>query len=227
MTPVCDQVRGRTGKAVLARGCNGTEKGCAGGDPPWGELLGPAGELAEELAGRWGLVELSRWSAAELRRAGGLAPAASRRLAAAFALGRAVERDCGPHRVPLRSAEAVYRLMAPELRGLRQETFHTLLLDTKHRLGERIRVSAGTLSTSLVHPREVFGPAVRGGAAAIIVVHNHPSGDPKPSPEDQEVTRRLLRAGQLLGIPLLDHLVVGNSSWASLRETMDFVPATD
>jgi DNA repair protein RadC len=68
---------------------------------------------------------------------------------------------------------------------------------------------------------------VRGGAAAIIVVHNHPSGDPKPSPEDQEVTRRLLRAGQLLGIPLLDHLVVGNSSWASLRETMDFVPATD
>ena len=133
-----------------------------------------------------------------------------------------MERDRGPVRAALRTGDAVYRLMAPDLRGLRRETFHVLLLDTKHRLRERFRVSEGTLSTSLVHPREVFGPAVRSGAAAVIAVHNHPSGDPEPSGEDLEVTRRLLRAGQILGIPLLDHLVIGASSWTSIRERIDF-----
>jgi DNA repair protein RadC len=191
-------------------------------DPLWNELLGPGGSGARELASRLGLGELSRWSAGDLLRQGGLAPAASRRLAAAFALGRAVERDRGPIRAALRTGDAVYRLMAPDLRGLRRETFHVLLLDTKHRLRERFRVSEGTLSTSLVHPREVFGPAVRSGAAAVIAVHNHPSGDPEPSGEDLEVTRRLLRAGQILGIPLLDHLVIGASSWTSIRERIDF-----
>jgi DNA repair protein RadC len=82
----------------------------------------------------------------------------------------------------------------------------------------------GTLTTSLVHPREVFRSAVREAAAALIAVHNHPSGDPEPSAEDLEVTRRLIEAGRLLGIPLLDHVVVGDGAWVSLRERMPFGP---
>ena len=77
-------------------------------------------------------------------------------------------------------------------------------------------MSEGTLSTSLVHPREVFGPALRGGAAAVIVAHNHPSGDPRPSAEDVSVTRRLQETGRLVGIPLLDHVVIGDGCWASV-----------
>lgn len=144
------------------------------------------------------------------------------RLAAAFALGRRVERGAGPPRGPLRSAEQVYRLVAPELRGAEQECFQVLLLDGRHRLLRRTPVSAGTLTGSLVHPREVFRSAVREAAAALIAVHNHPSGDPEPSVEDLEVTRRLIEAGRILGVPLLDHVVVGGARWVSLRERLPF-----
>ena len=138
------------------------------------------------------------------------------RLAAAFELGREVERTRQPPRPHLLSPEEVHRLLAPEVRGLGRETFHVLLLDARHRLQGRVRVSEGTLSTSLVHPREVFGPALRGGAAAVIVAHNHPSGDPRPSAEDVSVTRRLQETGRLVGIPLLDHVVIGDGCWASV-----------
>ena len=93
-----------------------------------------------------------------------------------------------------------------------------LLLDGRHRvLGEEI-VSLGTLTASLVHPREVFRPAIRASAAALILVHNHPSGDPEPSPEDRTVTERLASAGDLLGVPVLDHVVVAERGFRSLRD---------
>ena len=92
------------------------------------------------------------------------------------------------------------------------------LLDARHHVLAFPEISRGTLSTSLVHPREVFRPAVISGAASIIVVHNHPSGDPTPSKEDEVVTRRLARAGEILGIPLIDHLVIGDGRQVSFRE---------
>jgi DNA repair protein RadC len=97
-----------------------------------------------------------------------------------------------------------------------------LLLDGKHRLKRCEAVSEGTLTTSLVHPREVFRAAVRESAAAVVVVHNHPSGDPEPSLEDLEVTRRLIDVGRLVGVPVLDHVVVGDGRFVSLRERMGF-----
>jgi DNA repair protein RadC len=97
------------------------------------------------------------------------------------------------------------------------EQFHLLLLDGRHRVLREVMASRGTLTASLVHPREVFRPALREGAAALVVVHNHPSGDPGPSHEDREVTRRLVQAGALLGVPLLDHVVVAERGWVSLR----------
>ena len=190
-------------------------------------------ELGRRLLEHAPLARLSRARPGELRslvrpppsgplRAGDPGRAACTRLAAAFALGRRVERGSEDARRPLQSAEQVYRLVAPELRGAEQERFQVLLLDGRHRLVRRVGVSEGTLTGSLVHPREVFRAAVREAAAALIAVHNHPSGDPEPSGEDLEVTRRLREAGRLLGIPLLDHVVVGDGTWVSLRERMGF-----
>ena len=125
-----------------------------------------------------------------------------------------------PRRPALDSARAVFERFAPRLCRLERERFLALLLDGRHRLQRVVEVSEGTLTSSLVHPREVFSAAVREAAAALIVVHNHPSGDPEPSAEDLDVTRRLHAAGALLGIPLLDHIVIAEEGFVSLRERL-------
>jgi DNA repair protein RadC len=168
------------------------------------------------------LLGLSRADPAELAQSCGLRRGEATRLAAAFALGRRLARFRRPPRAPLRSPDRVARLLEAELSGLHQESFHVLALDGRHALLARFEVSRGTLTTSLVHPREVFRPAIARGAAAVIAVHNHPSGDPEPSAEDLAVTRRLLEAGRLLGIPLLDHVVIGAGRFVSLQARMDF-----
>jgi DNA repair protein RadC len=167
---------------------------------------------------------LSRHSGRRLQLEFGLSRSAAQRLAAAFALGRRVERASRAPRPSLRAPALVHEWLAPEVRGLERETFHALFLDGKHRLQSSSCISVGTLTCSLVHPREVFGPALREGAAALIVAHNHPSGDPEPSAEDVSVTRRLIEVGRLVGIPLVDHVVLGEGRWVSLRERIAFDP---
>lgn len=164
---------------------------------------------------------LARMRPAELARGVGVGRRAAERLSAAFELGRRVARPT-PDRAAIVSPRAVFEALSDELAGLEREAFVVLLLDGKHRLRRSEIVSLGTLTTSLVHPREVFRPAIVGAAAAIVVAHNHPSGDPEPSAEDLAVTRRLLRSGHLLGVPLLDHVVLGDQRWVSLRERMSF-----
>jgi DNA repair protein RadC len=149
---------------------------------------------------------------------GGSAGAA--RLTAAFELGRRVER-IRRHAVAherIDGPAAAMRWFEPFFRGERQESFATLLLDVRGRPRKLLPLTRGTLTSSLVHPREVFGPAVREGAASLIVAHNHPSGDPEPSPEDLAVTERLVRAGEVLGIAVVDHLVVAGALHRSLRQ---------
>ena len=103
------------------------------------------------------------------------------------------------------------------------EVFTVLMMNGKHRVVGMAEVSRGTLTCALVHPREVFGPALRLSSAAVIVVHNHPSGDPEPSEEDVEVTRRLVEVGRVIGVPLLDHVIVGECGrFTSLRERLEF-----
>lgn len=186
-----------------------------------GELLEPGerGRVAQLLGGRdW--IELSRLAEGEFVAELGLAPASARRLHAAFALGRVVGEARRPARPGLRTPRAVFEWLEPRARGLEQETFWSLLLDGKQRLRWLVVVSAGTLTASLVHPREVFRAAIREAAAALIVAHNHPSGDPEPSAEDLAVTERLREAGQVLGIPLQDHVILGDGAFVSLRERM-------
>ncbi len=190
-----------------------------------GELLGLAlGRRPDEGVARALGEDLAAWARVPveaLKAELGLGQGQALRLGAAFALGRRVEAARRRPRTPLRSAEAVFRHLEPRLRGRERECFVVLLLDGKHRLQAEEAVSEGTLTSSLVHPREVFRPAIRGGAAAVVVAHNHPSGDPEPSAEDLEVTRRLAETGRLLGIPLLDHVIVGEGAWVSLRERVD------
>ncbi len=102
------------------------------------------------------------------------------------------------------------------------EVFLAVLVDVKHRFLRDVRVSVGILDGSLIHPREVFAPAVGERAGAVILVHNHPSGDPAPSPEDREVTRRLRAAGGIVGIPVLDHVIIGSRAFYSFREESDW-----
>lgn len=123
----------------------------------------------------------------------------------------------------IRKPEQAARALAPYLEKQAVEVFSALHLNARHEVIGYAEVSRGTLNRSLVHPREVFGPAVRLGAAAVIVAHNHPSGDPTPSPEDREVTNRLRQAGAVLGIPLIDHVVIGDAgAHRSLRMVMDW-----
>lgn len=190
-----------------------------------GAILGPPPDgifRVRSLLGRFPLSLLSRMGAERLVGEGGLGRDQAARLEAAFELGRCVERCQRVLADPIRTPAQVHQLLASELRGLDQEVFQALVLDSKHRLVESVPITRGTLTASLVHPREVFRPAIRLSAAALVVAHNHPSGDPEPSAEDLAVTRRLLEAGRLLGIDLVDHVVIGDGSWVSIRERLDF-----
>lgn len=175
--------------------------------------------LAQRLLATFGGIPgLSRALVAELSRVKGIGMAKGAQILAALELGRRLsERSLIPEE-SIRSGESVYRLLGPRLREERRESFWVLLLDTKHRLKRMEKISEGTLSMTPVHPREAFSPAVRESASAVIFVHNHPSGDPEPSPEDWSLTSRLVECGTLLGVRVLDHIVTGDHAYVSLRE---------
>ncbi len=118
----------------------------------------------------------------------------------------------------IKSPADVITLLMPEMRYLRKEEFRILLLDTKNHLQDVKTVSVGTLNSSLVHPREVFRLAIKHACSGVIAVHNHPSGDPEPSQEDRDTTVRLVNAGDILGIRLLDHIIIGDGRYSSLKE---------
>lgn len=174
-------------------------------------------ELADDVLARCRgrLPSLSSLDPADLESLPGIGRATAARLLAAVELGRRSLAEEGPERLRVRGPEDVYRFMAPRLRDLPHEEFHAVLLNTQHRVLRVALVSKGILDASLIHPREVFRPAILENAASIVLVHNHPSGDPTPSPEDRAVTRQLSEAGRTIGIRVLDHLVIGERHWGS------------
>jgi DNA repair protein RadC len=179
------------------------------------DALAVAEELLARLGGLRGLAGAAR---RELRSVAGVGPVKGASLEAALEIGRRVAtRRLRVGDVVL-GPEDVFRHFHARLRDAPHERFLVLLLDGRHRVLREVVTSQGTLTASLVHPREVFRPALREAAAALILVHNHPSGDPAPSREDREVTARLARAGEILGVPVLDHVIVAEHGWASLRE---------
>jgi len=133
-------------------------------------------------------------------------------------LGRRAAVESGGTDEPIRGPGDVFARVGPLLRDLRQEEFHALLLNTQHRVIRNVLVTRGILDAALIHPREVFRAAIVESAAGVILVHNHPSGDPSPSREDREVTHQLVAAGSAVGIPVLDHVIIGEGSFVSLAE---------
>jgi DNA repair protein RadC len=170
------------------------------------------------LARHQGVQGLARAVGPELAATAGVGPAKSASLVAALELGRRLATRRLRPGDSVRGPADVFRHFHARLRDVRHERFLVLLLDGRHRLLREVVISQGTLTASLVHPREVFRPALREAAAAVVLVHNHPSGDPTPSTEDREITARLAEAGRLVGIPVLDHVVVAERGWASLSE---------
>lgn len=175
-------------------------------------------DAARLLAEAGGLARLGRSDRVFAAALGSRWRRGAARVRAALELGR--RAAAAPLRLghPVQGPGAVYEHFRGRLPQLDRERFYTLLLDGRHRLLAEVAVCEGSLTAALVHPREVFAPALRISAAAVILVHNHPSGDPTPSPEDESLTARLRQAGDLLGIRVLDHVVLAQGGWASLAE---------
>jgi DNA repair protein RadC len=185
--------------------------------------VGVGGESALDMARRLlttydGLPGLARASFAQLEAERGLGKAKTAQLKAALELGRRMLLATPEDRLVIRSPSDVAQILIAEMAHLEQEHFQVLYLDTRNRLLGSETVYVGTLNASHIRVAEIFRDAVKRNCAAIIVAHNHPSGDPSPSPEDVEVTRQLIAAGKLLSIELLDHLIIGQQRFVSLRE---------
>jgi DNA repair protein RadC len=167
-------------------------------------------EVARELLARFGsLTAIAHCTVEQLAEIKGIGPAKALHLTAAFGLGHRLAHETLV-REQIDRPELVYDLLAGEMRMLQKESLKVLLLDTRHRLMRIEQISLGSLNESIAHPREVFKPAFVYSAHSIIVVHNHPSGDPSPSDTDHRLTRRLSEAAHLLQINLLDHIIIGS-----------------
>ncbi len=166
-------------------------------------------EVARQLLAQYGsLSGLSRCSVNEIASIPGIGPAKALQLVAAFGLGQRLANE-RLSRQKLDSPELIHDLVAAEMRTLHKESLRVILLDTRYHLLRIEEVSRGSVNESIAHPRDVFRPAVISSAYAVIVVHNHPSGDPSPSQSDHSLTRRLAEAAELLQIKLLDHIIIG------------------
>jgi DNA repair protein RadC len=176
-------------------------------------------EVARAVLAAYGsLAEVAGCEATELARLPGVGRAKAARLASAFELTRRLRARTPGARTPLGSPAEVYAAFGPLMEDLKREVFRVALLDAQNGLLRDIVVSEGTLSASLVHPREVFKPAILESAASVILLHNHPSGDPTPSREDVRLTRQLVECARLLDLRVHDHVIVGRGRFISLAE---------
>ena len=186
--------------------------------------MGAQGEavvsVSKRLLTRFGdLRSLASASLEEIADVRGIGRVKAITIKAAMELGMRLAEEKVDRSEPIRTAEDVWRLYGPRMRQPDKERFCVILLDTKNQVLEFHTVSVGTLNASLVHPREVFREAIRRGCHSIICVHNHPSGDPTPSADDIAVTKDLVKAGEIMKIRVLDHVIIGETRWVSMQET--------
>ena len=181
-------------------------------------ILGLPTEKVHASLQHYTLRDLGAMTVKELEQAG-LTPVRAQRLHLVFEVAR---RYSSTRRLvkgePFTTPQHIYDALKLRFSEEKREHFLTITLDARHRVMHEHMISVGSLTSSIVHPREVFRPAVREAAGAIVLVHNHPSGDPRPSDEDIAVTRRLIHASELLGIRVLDHIIIGDGAYASFKE---------
>ena len=177
-------------------------------------------QLAEQLLEKYdgNLKEMAKHNAEEIKKGiKGLGKSKAAQIVAALELGRRLAKYL--EEKPQISAPAdVARILMPSLRDLKQEVLHVLCLDTKNNVTNQRQIFEGSLNVNIIHPREVFRFAIEEASASIILVHNHPSGDPSPSKEDIRATKQLIEAGNCIQIPVLDHIIIGDGSYVSLKE---------
>lgn len=180
----------------------------------------PAPETAQRILSRAGgsLRRIGQLPLATLTALHGLGEAKAMAVHAALEIGRRLAVESADDGEPLRGPRDVWRWYGPKMEALTVEEFHVAILDAQHRLERDVLVSRGILNSSLVHPREVFREAIAERAASIVLVHNHPSGDPTPSSDDRAITSQLVAAGRLLDIPIQDHVVIGRGRYLSFAE---------
>jgi len=174
-------------------------------------------DMSNRLIGEYGLDKLTECSIKELQEIKGIGPSKAMQILSIAELQKRVNQSKKPTK-KISCAEDVFNHFHERLKDEKQEHFYVLMLDTKNNIiGEQL-VSKGILDASIVHPREIFKPAIKNSASKIILVHNHPSGDATPSREDEEMTERLMKGGEELGINVLDHIVIGREEWGSWKE---------
>ncbi|WP_291982224.1 DNA repair protein RadC [Luteitalea sp.] len=206
-------------------------KGALGDNELLAVLLGhgTGGATALDLANRLladvgGLRGLARVSPVELAKTRGVGPATAGRLVAAVELGRRSVVRAGPVRLQIAASVDAARYLLPRFGGAEVEQGGVLLLDARHRVLQARVLTRGTADATSMHPRDVFREAALAGAAAVVLFHNHPSGDPLPSPDDLELTQRMMKAGELMGILVVDHIILGDTSYCSLRDLGKLTP---
>ncbi|WNY24663.1 hypothetical protein MsAc7_01870 [Methanolapillus millepedarum] len=175
-------------------------------------------DLCQQVLSEYSLKKLSRLSVSELKKTHGIGEAKACQIVSLFELSRRLESYTEEPKRLIKSPEDIFSFIYPKIREEKREKFIVLCLDTKNRVIREEVISIGSLNASIVHPREIFRPALMESAAAIVLIHNHPSGDPTPSPEDLDVTARIAGCGHLLGIEVLDHIIVGDGCFLSLKQ---------
>ncbi len=174
--------------------------------------------LSNRIFTEYTIKQLSQASLPKLTEIHGVGNAKATQISAIFELARRLEGFCDEPKRKIKSSADVYSIIYPQVRELKKERLTTLHLDTKNNVIREEVVSIGTLNSNIVHPREVFKSALIESAASVILTHNHPSGDPSPSREDIAVTRKLVDGGKLLGIEVLDHVIIGDGRYVSLKD---------
>lgn len=175
--------------------------------------------VALRLLGEFdGLLALGRAGVDELSRVPGIGFARACQLVAAFELGKRFAREGRTNGSSMKSPADIARIFMDEMKHYDKEHFKAAFLNTKNQILKVVTVSIGSLNASIVHPREILKPAISVSAASIVLVHNHPTGDPAPSREDVEFTKRFAKCGELIGIALLDHVIIGADRYQSLKE---------
>lgn len=174
--------------------------------------------VSNKLFSKYNVKSLSRLSIGTLKKELGIGDAKACQVVACFELGRRLARFKADKKPLIKDARSVAKIFIPEMSSLKKEHFKGIYLDSRKRIIREETIFIGSLNESVIHPREIFEIALNENAAALILLHNHPSGDPKPSSEDIEITKELVKAGDILGIPVLDHIIIGNQKYTSLRE---------
>ena len=164
------------------------------------------------------LKGIDQASISEITSFKGIGPAKASQIKACLEMARRISSQPWENGQPLRSSEDVFHHFRDILEKEKREFFYVVLLNNKNRKLRDVKISEGSLTAALVHPREVYNPVIRESAAAVIFVHNHPSGDPSPSAEDIEITRRLKEVGEVMGVRVLDHIVIGHDRYFSFSD---------